>query len=702
MGLLSTIGAASARAYGFTRSAVSAAVDAYFNRVTLLLNTSSTNGAQNNTFLDSSSNNFSITRNPTSGPNAPTQGTFTPFSQTGWGNYFNGTTDSLNAPAGSPFAFGTGAWTVEAWVYVTTLQDILLFDTRSSASNSGVGCLITSTGTLSYSGSANNALTSSAITANSWNHVAWSYDGTTLSGYINGSRGGTAMPAFNITQNNGFIGRVAFVASAYMNGYISNLRVVKGAAVYSGASFTVPTLPLGATSGGQNPPTGTQTSLLTCQSNRFIDNGGLATPNTITVNGTPRVQAFSPFAPTAAYDTTTVGGSGYFDGTGDYLSLASNTAFNIFGGDMTVEFWFYQTATTNTSQHLLAFVETSTSRVSIYFSAANTLSFWSNGGTTGAVRISATSIVPNNWYHYALVKSGSTFTMYINGVSVGTSTTTAYSTANQLLRIATYDGTTANDNFMGYISNIRIIKGQALTSGAFTPPTAPVTTSAVGWTGANVASSITGTVSLLASFTNAGIYDSASKNLLETVANAQVSTTQAKWGTTSMYFDGTTNTRLIPSTSDLGAFGTGDFTIEFWIRFTAVNTAQIIIDFRSAVSSVAPVIGLKNTGVIYYYTGGTSPGERITGSTLSANTWYYVAVTRASGTTKMFVDGSQVGSSYADSNSYVGIAGRPWVGNLADGTTPAQNLTAYIDDLRITRGYARTISSSPTAAFPLQ
>ena len=64
----------------------SAAVSSFFNLVTLLLNTTSTNGAQNNTFLDSSSNNFSITRNGN-----PTQGTFTPFSQAPgyWGNYFN-------------------------------------------------------------------------------------------------------------------------------------------------------------------------------------------------------------------------------------------------------------------------------------------------------------------------------------------------------------------------------------------------------------------------------------------------------------------------------------------------------------------------------------------------------------------------------------------------------------------------------------
>ena len=58
----------------------SAIKDGYFNLTTLLLSGNGTNGAQNNTFLDSSSNNFTITRNGNT-----TQGTFTPFSQTGWG-----------------------------------------------------------------------------------------------------------------------------------------------------------------------------------------------------------------------------------------------------------------------------------------------------------------------------------------------------------------------------------------------------------------------------------------------------------------------------------------------------------------------------------------------------------------------------------------------------------------------------------------
>ena len=64
--------------------------DPYFQYNSILLPGQGTNGAQNNTFLDSSTNNFTITRNGNT-----TQGTFTPFSQAAgyWGNYFDGTGD---------------------------------------------------------------------------------------------------------------------------------------------------------------------------------------------------------------------------------------------------------------------------------------------------------------------------------------------------------------------------------------------------------------------------------------------------------------------------------------------------------------------------------------------------------------------------------------------------------------------------------
>jgi hypothetical protein len=157
--------------------------------------------------------------------------------------------------------------------------------------------------------------------------------------------------------------------------------------------------------------------------------------------------------------------------SGSWLTLASNTAFNVFGGDMTVECWFNATSVSG-SPHLFAFVQDATNRESIYFNSS-ALTFYSSSSAGSGNRIATSTISTGVWYHYALVKSGSTFTMYLNGVAVGTSTTTQYSTANQSLQIGTYNsGGYGPDNFSGYISNVRVVKGTAVYTSNFIPPTA--------------------------------------------------------------------------------------------------------------------------------------------------------------------------------------------------------------------------------------
>ena len=87
-------------------------VDPFFYSVTSLLHGDGTNGGQNNTFLDSSTNNFTITRNGNT-----TQGAFSPFSQTGWSNYFDGTGDYLTVADNTALDMGSSNFTIEGWYY---------------------------------------------------------------------------------------------------------------------------------------------------------------------------------------------------------------------------------------------------------------------------------------------------------------------------------------------------------------------------------------------------------------------------------------------------------------------------------------------------------------------------------------------------------------------------------------------------------
>ena len=112
MPVLSTLGAATAKAWGFLQQ-VAAAADPYFNYVTMLLTGNGTNGAQNNTFLDSSSNAFTITRNGNT-----TQGSFSPYGSL-WSNYFNGEQYWSLSVSSSASIASSGDFTYECWIFPT-------------------------------------------------------------------------------------------------------------------------------------------------------------------------------------------------------------------------------------------------------------------------------------------------------------------------------------------------------------------------------------------------------------------------------------------------------------------------------------------------------------------------------------------------------------------------------------------------------
>ena len=665
---------------------VSVAKDTYFNLVTLLLPGNGTNGAQNNTFLDSSTNNFTITRNGNT-----TQGTFSPFSQTGWSNFFDGTDDYLSIADNAVLRPGTSNFTLEAWIWRGASGAAHTIYAKGGAST-GIVFQVTSTNVLRFTHTTTNIDSTGTISANAWTHVAVVREGTGTNQtklYINGTQDGQGTVSTDFTQTEEVRIGTNRGATDDFNGYISNLRFVKGTALYTG-TFTPSTTPLTTTSQGA---TATEVELLTCQSNRFVDNS--SNDFSITVNNNVSVQAFSPFAPTAAYSASTVGGSGYFDGTGDSLSApSSSSAFN-FSGDYTVEFWFNLTSRVSDSYFIRIFDSGNSangySPFVFYLASGPSLRLYSSSdGASWNIQNNAaviSTIVANQWYHVALTRSGSgtnNTKVFVNGSQALQYTDTTSFTRQNGFGVNTSAQTGTSGGFQGYVSGLRVLNGTGYTS--VSVPTAPPT-------------AITNTT-LLLNYTNAGITDATAKNDLETVGNAQISTTQSKWGGASIAFDGTGDRLYRSDVTPNFGFGTGDYTVEFWLYVTSFpGSKYTLIDFRAVNGATPHTIYISNTGYMGFYNGSSD----VTSSSqpVSTGSWFHIAYARSSGTLRIFVNGNQA---YSASNTIDYLATRAiTIGDGIGGQT-GECLIGYMDDVRVTKGYARYTANftAPSSAFELQ
>ena len=182
--------------------------------------------------------------------------------------------------------------------------------------------------------------------------------------------------------------------------------------------------------------------------------------------------------------------------------------------------------------------------------------------------------------------------------------------------------------------------------------------------------------------------------------NAQIDTAQSKFGGASGLFDGSGDYITTPDSADWD-FGTGDFTVEFFIRFKALpssNAHTIIGNYVSSTSGWAIQFRNDAPGArLTFGSSGDSPQNDFTWLPSTA-TWYHVAVTRASGTVRAFADGVQVGSDVTNTEDISGSTGVLMIGALNLG--PLQYLNGWLDEVRITKGVARYTTNFTPPTFP--
>lgn len=651
---------------------------------------------QDNYLVDHSSSGHSITNNGgvTLEPESPFSNSSYPLSGAFYSGNFDGTNDNLTIPDSSAFDLSSGDFTVEGWIKPLSNSDTMYFGQWI-----GWGWFFgVSQGTLqfaSYSGGTyylENSGVAPSTYHNKWTHIAATREGNTLRIFVNGEKeGGDHTLSHTFTNSSGNFEIGSNSGSQYYNGYISNVRIVKGTALYT-SDFTVPSEPLTAVSG---------TTLLTLQDATIQDNS--ASSHSITNNGAT-VTEIAPFGA----ELIDRAGSIYSDGYYDYLRAGSGSVSDfVFGtGDFTVEAWVYRTGSNG---HLFDLRSGSNLYSAAYgFGTGNLTtsgpSVWDAAGASYELLVS-TPLTKYAWNHVAYVRKSQVLKIYVNGVEAGSASATRNLTDGGGIIMANANTVyySANTETLdGYLSDLRVIKGTALYTSNFTPPTAPL-------------QPITNT-KLLVSGNNGGVEDSLGKANCETNGNIAIDTSVKKFGVGS-FEGGQSGSDYLRFPADASYdISNGVFTIECWFRnkgssggnntgicaygggANALNSSTgYQYNFRSSSTGELVFVALNSAK------NGSNDLTSATG-VIPQNTWHYVVVVGNGSTYSLFVDGTRVATNTTSkphstsAPTYFSVGGFGAQGGASQGC-------AYYDDFRFTKGVARydptqTSHTVPTKTHP--
>jgi hypothetical protein len=315
---------------------------------------------------------------------------------------------------------------------------------------------------LSGSG-AYQAVSTIAISKNTWTHVAAVRNGTNIRIYVNGVQGAVTAVSTNSVNNSPSslsVGRLGDYVSDPYTGYISNFRLVNGTCLYpSGTTFTPPTAPLTAV---------TNTALLLGMSNAAIFDNAI-------LNNLETVASAQISTSVFKYGT----GALKFNGTTDRLSTPAKTAFNLGTGDFTIECWI-NTASISATEYFVGQGNSSLTDRSYQMAVVNTgavsVQVFNAAQTSLQTDTSSSVIAINTWYHIAFVRDGNTVRLYVNGVQGGTGNVTGFTInpSTSILGLGALGDYGASSLFNGYIDDFRFTKGicRYPSGTTFTPPTA--------------------------------------------------------------------------------------------------------------------------------------------------------------------------------------------------------------------------------------
>ena len=376
-------------------------------------------------------------------------------------------TNHIVVSSSSDFDFGTGDFTFEVWAYSvgwdggeTNKDQVIYYHNEEIA-----GFYIRGGQINYYNGS--RIIEGPTLEDSRWYHLAAVRKDQVVTLYIDGESVGSASNSDDYGEGGITIGKNSDNNKNQFRGNLSNFRVLNRALYAS--NFKPPMRELEVIPG---------TVLLCCQSktDASLEKTGKTLTVTLAVASelTPGILTPVP----KAGGGSAITGSVEFDGTKDYLSVPNTEDLRLADSDFTVEAYInFSNGATSNGVIVALWDNTNNQRSwNFYFDrSANELYFaGSTNGSSGNNHVTASiDIEDNNWYHVAACRSGSTLKLFVNGVELASNTSvgTYFDNTTDLVTIGAQNHDNNTFHWKGFISNLRIVKGTALYTHDFIPPT---------------------------------------------------------------------------------------------------------------------------------------------------------------------------------------------------------------------------------------
>lgn len=519
-----------------------------------------------------------------------------------------------------------------------------------------------------------------------WYHLAVVRTGTTMLCMVDGvvqSKTETTAIGTNTLSNLAAaldIGRFRRSAAyQYMDGWIDELRITRGRAIWS-THFVVPDAPVEV----------------------------LADPTVFLVHG-DAIKDVSRAQHTISNTDVTVDsgeaivgdGSLSFNGTTAYLSAANSTDWDFGSDDFTIEGWVNLTRETADFETILTIDKNSNHQsenflFDIYNNSSSIFRANLSDGSTQYVASATTDILDGAWHHFAAVRNGNNLLWYIDGVEEDTVDVTGVSVnfdASMVVNVGAR--ITGAEPMQGYISEVRITKGEARYTEDFAPP---IDVYPKPYARYDIPHDVDDETKLLLHGLAVRDYSRVRRTIGNT--NVTLSSTQTKFFDTALSFNGSDSVLSLADSEDFN-FDSGDFTIEFWMYPTdgtfrsffshATNSGNFQAAYTNVGGSLRWVAQISSSYII----------DITSDSTVTPNVWTHVALVRHGSIQVMYVNGV----AQADTDTHAGAMPNP-TGSFFIGQDSASlgldNYVGYMDQFRITKGTARYVGNFdvPDTYFP--